>query len=58
MVYESYDDLLKLLSAKTFSADDLKNFTRLIRERIQPFNIAGLLNPAAKNMYHHTVAVF
>src|SRR5690242_3259396 len=58
MVYESYDDLLKLLSAKTFSADDLKNFTRLIRERIQPFNIAGLLDPAAKNMYHHTVAVF
>jgi hypothetical protein len=48
MVYKSYDDLLKLLSANTFYAHKIKNFTRLIRERIQLFNIAGFLDHAAK----------
>jgi FADH2 O2-dependent halogenase len=57
MVDESYDDLIKLLSKRP-SADELTNFTRLIKERIKPFNIAGLLDPNAKNMYHHTVATF
>ena len=57
MVDESYDDLIKLLSKRP-SADEIKNFTRLIKERIKPFNIAGLLDPNAKNMYHHTVATF
>jgi hypothetical protein len=39
-------------------ADGIKNFPRVIKERIKPFNIAGLLDPNAKNMYHHTVATF
>ena len=57
MVYKSYDDLMKLLY-KIPSAAEIKSFTRLIKERIKPFNIAGLLDPNAKNMYHHTVATF
>jgi FADH2 O2-dependent halogenase len=58
MIYDSYNDLLKILSAKAPSVDEIKNFTCLIKERIKPFNIAGLLDPNAKNMYHHTVASF
>ncbi len=56
MVYSSYEDLLKIISAPV-SEEEIKNFTALIKERIEPFNSAGLLDPSAKNMYHHTVAV-
>lgn len=58
MVYQSYDELLEIVDAKTPSAGEIKKFTEKIRGRIQPFNIAGLLDPLARNMYHHTVAVF
>ncbi|MDE3185589.1 MAG: tryptophan 7-halogenase [Bacteroidota bacterium] len=57
MVYNSYDDLLKIISSKAPSTEEIRDFTNLVKERIQPFNIAGLLDPASKNMYHHTVAV-
>ena len=57
MVYDSYDDLLKIISSKEPSTEEIRDFTHLVKERIQPFNIAGLLDPASKNMYHHTVAV-
>ena len=56
IVYNSYGDLLEIISSSP-SEEDVKTFTNLIRERIQPFNIAGLLDPSSKNMYHHTVAV-
>jgi len=56
MVYSSYEDLLKTISAPV-KEEEIKNFTALIKERIEPFNSAGLLDPSANNMYHHTVAV-
>ncbi len=56
MVYGSYEDLLTAISAPV-TEEEIENFTALIKERIEPFNTAGLLDPSAKNMYHHTVAV-
>jgi len=32
----------------------IKQYTAAIRQRIAPVNIAGLLDPALKNMYRHT----
>jgi FADH2 O2-dependent halogenase len=54
MVDLSYDDLGQLIKKQHITADDISQFTDLIRQRIAPVNIAGLLNPALKNMYHHT----
>jgi len=56
MVYNSYDDLLKIISSKEPSTEEIKNFTAIIKERIEPFNSAGLLDESCKNMYRHTVA--
>jgi FADH2 O2-dependent halogenase len=57
MIYNSYDDLLKIISSKEPSTEEIRDFTNLVKERIQPYNTAGLLDPASKNMYYHTVAV-
>lgn len=57
MVQKSYADLLKILSHKQPSHEDIRWFINLVREKIQPFNTAGLLEPSSKNMYRHTVAV-
>jgi len=35
----------------------VRRFTDVVREKIAPFNIAGLMDPEARNMYRHTVAV-
>lgn len=56
MVRKTYDDLLKIISNKQPTEEDIKSFTGLGRERIQPYNIAGLLDASSKNMYRHTVA--
>ncbi len=56
MVYDSYEDLLKIISSKNPSNEEIKTFTALIKERIEPFNSAGLLDASCKNMYLHTVA--
>ncbi len=56
MVYNSYDDLLKIISSKAPSSEEIKTFTSIIKERIKPFNSAGLLDASCKNMYRHTVA--
>ncbi len=56
MVKISYKDLLEITENKTPTEDEIKWFTSVIKERIQPYNIAGLLDPASKNMYLHTVA--
>jgi FADH2 O2-dependent halogenase len=56
MVQESYSDLLKIVDGRQPSADDIAWFTGLVRERIKPYNTAGLLDPASKNMYRHTAA--
>lgn len=39
------------------SPEAIHRFTDLVREKIAPFNIAGLMDPEARNMYRHTVAV-
>ncbi|MHB1920675.1 MAG: NAD(P)/FAD-dependent oxidoreductase [Chitinophagaceae bacterium] len=57
IVQKSYADLLKILSQQHPSPEDIKWFTSLVRERIHPFNTAGLLEPSCKNMYTHTAAV-
>ena len=57
IVYDSFDDLKKFLSSP-ITENEISAFTAMIKERIAPYNIAGLLDPSAKNMYHHTVAVF
>jgi FADH2 O2-dependent halogenase len=57
MVQKSYTGLLKILSHQQPSREDIKWFTSIIRERIQPFNTAGLMEPSSKNMYRHTAAI-
>lgn len=56
MVYDSYEDLLKIISSKNPSKREIKTFTATIKKRIEPFNSADLLNESCKNMYRHTVA--
>ena len=57
MVQKSYADLLEIISNKQPTQEDIKWFTSLVKERIQPFNTAGLMEPSSKNMYRHTAAV-
>ena len=54
MVNMSYDDLAQILQNQHITADDISQFTAIVRQRIVPVNIAGLLDPTLKNMYHHT----
>ena len=56
MVYDSYQEVLKIVSSRNPSTEEIKTFTALIKERIEPFNSAGLLDASCKNMYLHTVA--
>lgn len=56
IVFDSYEDLLKILSSKNPSNEEIKTFTSIIKERIEPFNSAGLMDASCKNMYRHTVA--
>jgi len=58
MVDLCYQDLLKITKNKNITAVDIRQFTDTIRHRISPYNIAGLLNPALKNMYQHTAVDF
>jgi tetracycline 7-halogenase / FADH2 O2-dependent halogenase len=52
MVSGSYEELQTILKDPTEAA--IKQYTAAIRQRIAPVNIAGLLDPALKNMYRHT----
>ncbi|MCH8486168.1 MAG: tryptophan 7-halogenase [Candidatus Cyclonatronum sp.] len=52
MVRAAWDDLLRLESAG-FPEDESRRFTETMRNRIKPWNIAGLLTPGQK-MYAHT----
>lgn len=56
MVQKSYADLMKIISNQHPTQEDIKWFTGLVKERIQPYNIAGLMDASSKNMYLHTVA--
>ncbi|TLV02847.1 NAD(P)/FAD-dependent oxidoreductase [Dyadobacter luticola] len=53
IVTETYQDLMDILARPVISGADIEAFTNRVRERIQPFNTVGLLDPAAKNMYWH-----
>jgi len=55
MVKKSYADLLKIISNHQPTQEDIKWFSGLVKERIQPYNIAGLMDASSKNMYLHTV---
>ncbi|MBK0378429.1 NAD(P)/FAD-dependent oxidoreductase [Mucilaginibacter segetis] len=56
IVNKSYADLLAILNSGQPTTIEIDTFTNLIRERIKLVNIAGLLDPSAKNMYRHTTA--
>ena len=51
----SYNELLVILNHEP-TQEDIQTFTANIKDRIAPVNIAGLLDPALKNMYRHTAA--
>jgi len=54
-VQVSFRDLLKITHQKRPTRKDIRWFTSLVKERIEPFNTAGLMEPDARNMYRHTV---
>ena len=56
IVQTTFKELLKLSAQRTISSTDADQFTNTVRERIKPFNTAGLLVPMSKNMYYHTAA--
>lgn len=57
IIHSTYRDLQEIISLKNIVQEDFTRFRELVKERIRPFNTAGLLDPAAKNMYRHTAAV-
>lgn len=56
MVHTSYEELSRLTGKGFVTEQEEENFTDRIRQIIQPYNTAGLLNPGSKNMYFHTAA--
>lgn len=58
MVDQTYEELKAILAKEEQTEADIKKFTADIRDRIAPVNIAGLLDPALKNMYRHTAVTF
>lgn len=55
-VEQGYQALLALLQRGRPSDQEIESFTALVRDLIAPWNSVGLMNPAARNMYHHTAA--
>lgn len=56
LVQEAYHNLITLLEKGEPSPTEQANFVNSIRRQIAPYNIAGLLDPKARNMYRHTAA--
>jgi FADH2 O2-dependent halogenase len=54
MVNICYHELMQIIIKQPVTAEDISCFTASVRQRIAPVNIAGLLDPALKNMYSHT----
>lgn len=52
---EAYTELEKITGG-TANAMSAEAFTEMVKQSIAPFNSAGLMDPAAKNMYQHTAA--
>ncbi len=53
LVEESWQDLLEIMEHGP-DQKQISGFIRRTRERIEPYNIAGLLDSDKENMYHHT----
>lgn len=49
----SFSELKEMVKSKVTDVD-AREFREKVRRRIQPYNTAGLLEPKARNMYHHT----
>lgn len=56
IIDKTYDELLQIISSGDLSDETTQHFSNKVRERIKPWNTAGLMEPEAKNMYWHTVA--
>jgi FADH2 O2-dependent halogenase len=59
MVDECWGQLMRICPDEHAqpSSAEVERFTDLVREKIAPFNTAGLMEPDSRNMYRHTVAV-
>lgn len=57
IVDDSFVELTDILRKGHPTGDTIRWFAGQIRKRIAPFNTAGLLDPASRNMYRHTAAV-
>ncbi|MEX2573737.1 MAG: tryptophan 7-halogenase [Balneolaceae bacterium] len=53
MVRETFSEL-QSMTAAGISGSSIAAFTDAVRERIEPWNTAGLLNPERRNRYDHT----
>jgi len=53
-VEKTFGELTGLLDAGKISPKQVKRFRETVQERIEPWNSAGLLDPAARNLYRHT----
>lgn len=57
IVKKSFKDLNDIFADGPTERQILQ-FEETVKKRIAPYNIAGLLNPEAQNMYHHTAVSF
>ncbi|MFH5884452.1 NAD(P)/FAD-dependent oxidoreductase [Halalkalibaculum sp. DA3122] len=56
MVDDLFQVLQQLTDSENITAGDQHSFRALVKDYIAPYNTASLLDPGAKNMYHHTAA--
>ena len=56
MVEDCWVELMRISGLVQPSPTQIQRFTDLVREKITPFNTAGLMEPGSRNMYRHTVA--
>lgn len=55
LTHTLYSRLKELVDGeRKASSEEIKAFVNHIREKIQPFNSVGLMDPSKKNMYEHT----
>ncbi|MDE3213335.1 MAG: hypothetical protein KGM98_08880, partial [Bacteroidota bacterium] len=57
LVHHTLDHLLDITQNGKPDPEEVARFTAKVRQEIQPYNIARLLDPALKNMYRHTAAI-
>lgn len=57
IIYESFHELTQLVNGPSRDRDKVAQFMNRFRNRIKPFNSAGLLDPSARNMYRHSAAI-